>query len=345
MSLPSQRVRDSAIFICSRAEHVSIQTEGVQKAADYLTSEVLSLSCNETQLGDADIDPKGSDQDRTDWIFFISALNFCFWRSDTIYLVVFRDREYSGYRGFCAAVARAVQAGIPLYRPEFYSQISEARLGELLKPEVGEIPLCMKRTQILREVGSVLCEMGGSFLPLVLSCQGSTQRLVSSVLDKFPSFRDESPSTHEPGRQVYFYKRAQILSADLWYHFKGSGPGAFHDINELTMFPDYRVPQVLYSLGAISYSPELMGIIKRGQQLEAGGKIEQELRGTSVRCVEVLKELIIARLGEVGLDKARENGWEINSVSLDYFLWRYSKRERIKVETSVPHHRIITTFY
>jgi len=40
--------------------------------------------------------------------------------------------------------------------------------------------------------------------------------------------------------QVAIYKRAQILIADIWSSFKGSGFGEFHDIDTLTMFADYR---------------------------------------------------------------------------------------------------------
>ena len=345
MLSPSARVRESGLYIASQTRHVSLESDGLDRSAAFLSSEILSLSCEETQLGDEDIDPKGSLQDRTDWVFFISALNFCFWRPDSLYRVSFRGRDYSGYRAFCAAVSRAVEAGIPLFRPAFYSQISETRLDELLRPEEGHIPLCGERTCILRETGSVLCESGGSFLPLLLSCEGSTQRLVSLVLDKFPSFRDEALSAHDPSRRVCFYKRAQILAADLWNHFGGTGPGAFHDVGELTMFPDYRVPQVLFSLGVLSYSPALLQLLGRGQELERGGQMEQEIRGCSVWAVELLKERIVTELGETGGERARKKGWEINSVSLDYFLWRYSKRERDKVERSVSHHRTRTIFY
>lgn len=41
--------------------------------------------------------------------------------------------------------------------------------------------------------------------------------------------------------KVKFYKRAQILAADLWSCFEGKTYGEFHDIDEyLTMFADYR---------------------------------------------------------------------------------------------------------
>ena len=344
MTSPSARVRESAEFISSRAEHVLLSPAGLERTSVLLCSELESLSRGDTQLPKADIDPTGTEEQRVDWIFFISSLNFCFWvPGPGLYRVRFRGREYSGYRGFCAAVARAVAGGVPLYRPSFYSGLTEEALRELLQPEDGELPLCRDRARILREVGTVLCHAGGSFMPLLLSCEGSAQRLVSAVLDRFPSFRDEARSAHDPTRQVCFYKRAQILAADLWDHFGGEGPGRFRDISELTMFPDYRVPQVLHSLGAISYSQALLGALRAGQQLEAGSRMEQELRGVSVRCVEELRALMECRLGEEGLDTIRRNGWELNSVRLDFFLWRYSKREG--AELSAPHHRTLTTFY
>lgn len=35
---------------------------------------------------------------------------------------------------------------------------------------------------------------------------------------------------------VRFYKRAQILVADLWACFEGESYGHFHDIDTITMF-------------------------------------------------------------------------------------------------------------
>lgn len=40
--------------------------------------------------------------------------------------------------------------------------------------------------------------------------------------------------------QVTFYKRAQILVADIWGCFEGQGIGFFADIDCITMFADYR---------------------------------------------------------------------------------------------------------
>lgn len=46
------------------------------------------------------------------------------------------------------------------------------------------------------------------------------------------------------GFQVFFYKRAQILVGDIWAAYGKSSPPhpyGFHDIDQLTMFADYRV--------------------------------------------------------------------------------------------------------
>lgn len=63
------------------------------------------------------------------------------------------------------------------------------------------------------------------------------------IVSNFSSYRDEAIFE---GKLVRFYKRAQILVADLWACFEAKGLGAFYDIDQITMFADYRVPQVCF---------------------------------------------------------------------------------------------------
>lgn len=63
-----------------------------------------------------------------------------------------------------------------------------------------------------------------------------------------------------------FYKRAQILVADTWSVLEGKEDGCFNDISSLTIFADYRIPQVLVHLGAMRYSDELMRKLHEGLQ-------------------------------------------------------------------------------
>jgi hypothetical protein len=69
----------------------------------------------------------------------------------------------------------------------------------------------------------------------------SAAALVNLLAENFDCFRDEASLN---GRRVRFYKRAQILVADLWACFEGEGYGEFHDIEKITMFAGmyYRMP-------------------------------------------------------------------------------------------------------
>ena len=67
--------------------------------------------------------------------------------------------------------------------------------------------------------------------------------------------------------------------ADIWACFEGESFGEFKDVDKITMFADYRVPQILATLGCISYSPPLQSIITSQKILESGSKLEMQLRG------------------------------------------------------------------
>ena len=53
--------------------------------------------------------------------------------------------------------------------------------------------------------------------------------------------------------------------ADLWTAFKGKDLGSFYDIDQLAMFPDYRVPQVLLHFGVLKYTDYLKELLESGK--------------------------------------------------------------------------------
>lgn len=50
-----------------------------------------------------------------------------------------------------------------------------------------------------------------------------------------------------------------------WACFGGQGYGHFEDLDYITMFADYRVPQVLVHFGAMTYDDYLMQLLKEGE--------------------------------------------------------------------------------
>lgn len=106
-----------------------------------------------------------------------------------------------------------------------------------------QVPLLEEREKCLKEVGKILIEKyDGEFGNVVKKANQSATNLLKIIVDDFPCFRDEAVF-HD--QRVSIYKRAQILVGDVYACYRGEGFGYFKDINEtITMFADYRVPQV-----------------------------------------------------------------------------------------------------
>ena len=79
----------------------------------------------------------------------------------------------------------------------------------------------------------------------------------------------------------------QILVADIWGCFEGKGMGQFDDIDAITMFADYRVPQILNYFEVIKYDEELLKVLNSNTYIEPGSELEIEIRGCSIWGVEV----------------------------------------------------------
>lgn len=136
-----------------------------------------------------------------------------------------------------------------------------------------------------------LQKYGGTFATLVRSSCGAID-LLNRIVNEFESFRDEVTFKGKKGALYYWFsiliigfqityiylkyliikywllvailKRAQILVADIWACFGGEGICRFSDIDQITAFADYRVPQVLVWLGAMQYNEELEELLRNG---------------------------------------------------------------------------------
>jgi hypothetical protein len=309
------------------------------------------------------------------WIFLISSLNFNFWSqydgTDCCYGVEWREGwgsehhvVHTGYWSLVAALDRALEEGIPITDPMFYA--SEERCPDSLiehvfraAPQAIEgIPLLRERIAIMREVGAILCaEFGGSFQGFIEAFQrrynydASGLQLAQMVTDTFPSFRDEH---WFEGRQIFFWKRAQILTAETWAAFSPTPAGGTEPhplfprgIAQLTMFADYRVPQVLHHLRLLTYAPALMRKL-RAREMFASGVSREEIaiRAASIVAVERVAAALRAA-ADGGEDRA------VSSVLIDFFLWDLAKRievgedriEGVKTQPMLPAHRTRSIWY
>ena len=249
--------------------------------------------------------PRHYDGDRlVEYVLVLDTLNFSFWGSGR------------GYWQLAESLRDAFAGGDPLWEP--------ARLLELdatgLAAVIGDFPIPERRVAALHELARLAeREAGGALAGLV---PPSAPELASYLSRNLESFRDVASYGE---LEVPFLKRAQIAAADLW----GSGAIAFPDVEQLTCFADYKLPQALRHLGALEYTEHLARKVDDWQELEPGSPEEVEIRAATVVAVEQLR------------DRLADGGRELNAVEVDWLLWDYSQA----LFPVRPHHRVRTVFY
>ncbi|KZS92893.1 hypothetical protein SISNIDRAFT_454825 [Sistotremastrum niveocremeum HHB9708] len=282
-----------------------------------------------------------------DWIFLVSSLNFSFWseyEDGQRFGVEWKrswesnDRHvWTGYWSLLAAINRALDNKIPITDPSFYAssiRCPDELIAQIFMPHKDskeQIPLLVDRIRIMREVGQTLCaNFEGSYQGLlrrfheIYAGQGTALQLVEMVVEFFPSFRDQ---TRLESQTIFFWKRAQILVAETWAAFYPD-PGLTtkhpffpHGVHDLTMFADYRVPQILHHLQVITYSPAVVAALEAGKLLPSGSREEIAIRSASILAVDAIRNEVV-RLS-LGGDRDVE---ALNSVMIDFWLWEMAKR-------------------
>lgn len=280
------------------------------------------------------------------WLLLVDALNFCFWGDPGVprWRVTYQDTTLDGYMALAAALKRGVQEGHPLWDADYLAALTEAELGDILRPEAGgvPIPLFAERLANAREVGRVLRErFAGSCTHLIELAQQSAPQLARLVAQHFRSFYDV---TLFAGQEVYFFKRAQIFAGDIFGAFQGTGWGALRDLDELTAFADYKVPQVLRWLGVLHYAPVLAERVDRYLSLPPGSQEEIEIRAATIWTVEWLRRSL------------QEQGAAATAMEVDWLLWQAGQQGTalesrptqgmiVSPHSLQPYHRTRTIYY
>lgn len=253
-------------------------------------------------------------------ILLVDTLNFCFWPCcDWEY-----DRLASAIRTAAVKFDDSGCGPDPL-DPVWWSTLSESELAEVLG---GQLPEMQERARLVREIGVSISSTWGCLVTnMIVAAGGSACKLVDLVTSSFAGFRD---ACIYRGRQIFLLKRAQIFVADVWGMLNGKGLGSFDDMDELTMFADYRVPQLLRDAGVMVYSDHLTAIVDSCTELLAGSEEETQIRCATVHAVELLTQAL------------KKKGGRVFSVQVDWLLWQKGESQRLSLR---PHHRTRTIFY
>lgn len=259
-------------------------------------------------------------------ILLFNAVNFCYW-GDPAWEIEFRGERLGGSLAMLACIHRARDEGIPILDGAYLAGLSEADFAHVLAG-TGRLHLMAERLAIWREVGrAAVAAFDGKLTGVIRAADGDAPALVRRLIAHFPSFADAWPFE---GQIVPFYKRAQLTAAMLFEAFGGAGWGRLARTDELTVFADYKLPQVLRRLGILNYDAELTETIRSRALIPAGHRREVELRIATIWAAELMRRELARRVPG------------ITALHVDYWLWYAGRQQGPGVE---PYHRTLTTAY
>lgn len=316
------KIVESAQFIVENSQQVRINHKKVEKFCEYFNHQHIKHWMNESPFDMRKLDPRN----RLHFLLVFNSMSFSYW-GDPKWRVKYHDQEFDGSYGMIGALGKALEKNIPILDTKYLSDMKEPELSKILEGNV-QIPLFKERLHILREVGTTLVQkFTGDFTNLVKKANGDSQKLLSLIVENFPSFEDSS--TYR-GKRVYFYKRAQLLVSDIHQAFEGKDFGDLKNINELTACADYKLPLVLRRLGILSYSDHLAGKIDNQIPIDKDSEEEVEIRANTIWAVELIKQ------------KLKDKIPLINSIHVNDHLWLLGQQ---KIKNDKPYHLTRTTAY
>ena len=273
------------------------------------------------------------DEELFDFIAVGNSINFAFTSFETgkSFSTEYHGLRWRGAFGMWACLRRALENGLAITSGEFLSTLTLAQCQELFAGD-PPMPMIEERWAILKEVGDVLCNYyQGRFQNLLASSRGKAfgnQGLVTQLLKRFPSFRDESRHI-KTGTLLQFEKRAQLLA--MMYQGRALASTALKPLSDfasLGPIADYSVPRALHAQEILRYSPELERQIIARSILAKDGIAEQEIRAQATNAqIMLLNEINSLR------------GTTVTFLELDYKLWMLGRG------VGAPHHLTRTTAY
>lgn len=263
------------------------------------------------------------------WALLIDTLNFCFWTPDDEpdWIIEYEGKSWPRYAALEASWHRAIKADAKWLTPGRWAEATEAQLAEILAGQ-GTIPLLSERVRLLRETGRVLMErFDGEALHLLEQARFDAARIATLVAREFPGFRDIATYAN---REVPILKRAQIFASDVAAILAYNKGPTVENLEALTAFADYRLPQYLRHLGVMVLDESLERRIEAGEEIPAGSDEEIELRACTIRAVQDMVH---------GLCERRDAVYPTWMV--DEYIWFHSHDPEVKLQ----HHRTRTTNY
>lgn len=271
MSNLLDRIKDSALYVSNNSKYVKINYEKIDEV-------LASGSFNDIRYW-LDTNPFDIlDMNYRDIVNFLLVLHtigdYCFWGEPKWEI----DTEIGKLDGSYAMIYILINR----FKNNSDMNMSYEEFADMLKGNV-EIPLLKERYNCLVEMNTYLDGIGKDFYDEIKDIRVDIE-LLDYVVSTFSYFKDECIYN---GENVCFYKRAQLLVSDI-LHIRRLLENIEVDYSNLVGCADYKIPQVMNSLGMLEYEYDLEFKLARKDELEENSDMEIEIRANDLVVIDYI---------------------------------------------------------
>ena len=279
MSNLLSKIKETSKFVSDNSKYVKINYEKIDEIIDSGSFDDTRYWLDTNPFGILDM----SYRDIVNFLLLYHTIgDFCFW-GDPKWEI---DTEIGKLDGSYAIMYLLINR----FKSNQDMNMSYEEFADLLKGNV-EIPLLKERYNCLVEMNNYLDGIGKDFYDEIKDMKVDIE-LLDYVVNTFSYFKDESIYN---GEIIYFYKRAQLLVSDI-LHVRNMLEHIDVTYSNLMGCADYKIPQVMNSLGMLNYEYELEFKLARKDELEENSDMEIEIRANDLVVIDYIYERLEGRV-------------------------------------------------
>jgi hypothetical protein len=318
------KILEPILSVITKSKYVTINQAAIAK----FSSQVQVSDLRQIHLLKAMIDWGFTSEELIAFVIILEALNFSYW-GEPKWTVKIDGQEYDGFYAMFYSLKQAKDKGYPILTPDYLANLSVNNLKSIWQGNTL-IPLFNERWQILRDLGKTVTEkFDGRFRQIIERGLWDAEQIVSILGQDFPAIFNDVAEYQ--GQTVQFFKRAQLVPAHLLeFQELGLLANKVTNIDKLTAFADYKVPQALRKLGILEYTEDLANKVDNLTEISSSSEEEIEIRANTIWAVDLLTQAL------------KEKFPAINSAKVDELIWL---KGQFKSPNDKPYHRCRTIWY
>lgn len=300
-------------YVVANSEYVKIKEAKLKEFANHLEMIQDSHWLDSSPYGLMDL----SVEDIVNFLLIYESIDFSFW-GDPKWSIETAEGKEDG----SIALLYVLLNDRKKRKNMDFSHMNFEDFSYLLKGNVT-IPLIKERYAILQEVSTIVrTKMDGDFYHFIKDKIKDTD-LFELIIQSFPSFQDER---YYKGRKIYFYKLAQLLTSDI-LHIRKMKEKIDVDYSHLLGCSDYKIPQILRSLGILEYHEELSQMVDYKKELKENSKYEVEIRANMLVAINRIQ---------------KELDYKIPAIAINDYIWSCGRDKKVSLK---PYHLTRTVNY